>query len=123
MGINDEYSRDAYAYDLAPDSDEDSDEIDMELHPEDWQDMYSGELLDGWMALRVYADDHYLQLRAGYPDFVNLVLEPNRWSSTHQAPHLTWRVMWNLIAHLPIISDRVQPENFYGWAEIYVGYI
>jgi hypothetical protein len=121
MGQGDEYSRDAYNYDLAYDSDS-SDDFDPELHPEDWQDMYSGELLDGWMALRGYADDHYLRLHAGFPDFVNLVLEPTHWNLATQ-PNLTWQIMWNLIARLPIISDRVRPENFYGWAEIYVGYI
>ena len=40
MGINDEYSRDANNYDLAYESDG-SDEFDPELHPVDWQDMYS----------------------------------------------------------------------------------
>ena len=45
MGINDEYSRDAYNYELAYDSDG-SDEFDYELPEEDWQDWYSEELLD-----------------------------------------------------------------------------
>jgi hypothetical protein len=31
--------------------------------------------------------------------------------------------MWNLISNLPVISDRVQAENFFGWAEKYIGYL
>ena len=121
MGQGDEYSRDAYNYEMAYDSDS-SDEFDNELHPEDWQDMYSQELLDGWMEIRRYADEHYLQLRCGFHEFVELALEPKRWYYQGE-PNLTWMVLWNLISGLPIISDRIQAENFYGWAENYIGYI
>ena len=79
MGLNDEYSRDAYnTVDDAYDS-EGSDEFDPELHPEDWQDMYSQEILDGWMHLRSYLDQNYIKIRAGYPQFVELVLNPSKW--------------------------------------------
>ncbi len=121
MGINDEYSRDAYTYDLAYDSDG-SDDFDPELHPEDWQDMYSQELLDGWMIIRGYTDDNYLQIRATFPDFVNLVIKSDEWC-TSEHPHHTWIIMWNMIADLPIISERVQAVNFYAWAEKYIGYL
>lgn len=121
MGINDEYSRDAYNYDLAYDS-EDSDDIDHDLHPEDWQDMYSQELLDGWMKIREYAECNYMNLKASFPDFVDLVLESSRW---HQASETTidHRILWNLVRDMPVISDRVQAENFFGWAENYIGYL
>ena len=121
MGRNDEYSRDAYNYDLAYDSDG-SDEVDTDLHPEDWQDMYSQEILDGWMAIMDYSRDHYLNIPGTFPDFVELVLNPDGWYTSKQ-PHSTWSIMWNLISNLPIISERVQPQNFYAWAENYIGYL
>jgi hypothetical protein len=121
MGINDEYSRDAYNYDLAYDSDG-SDDFDPELHPEDWQDMYSQELLDGWMKIREYTESRYMNLRATYPKFAELVLDSNRWHQEQESarPHIE---IWNLISNLPVISDRVQAENFFGWAEKYIGYL
>ena len=121
MGQGDEYSRDAYNYDLAPDSDTDSDDVDLELHPEDWQDMYSQELLDGWMVMKDYLDENYVQIYGTFPKFVELVLDPTRWY-TNDEPYEQWVILWNLIARLPIISDRVQPQNFYAWAENYIGY-
>lgn len=120
MGINDEYSRDAYNYDLAYDSDE-SDDVDLDLHPEDWQDMYSQEILDGWMTMKGYLDERYIEIQGTFHDFVNLVLEPTEWY-TRENPQPIWRDLWNLIGNLPIISERVQPQNFYAWAENYVGY-
>jgi hypothetical protein len=120
MGQGDEYSRDAYNYDLAYDSD-DSDDVDFDLHPEDWQDMYSQELLDGWMVIRGYADEHYLPISGTFNDFVNLVLEPDLWY-TNANPHPSWVAMWNMMANFPIISERVQVKNFYAWAENYIGY-
>jgi hypothetical protein len=121
MGINDEYSRDAYNYDLAYDSDG-SDEFDHELHPEDWQDMYSQELLDGWMKIREFSDHNYINIRAKFPDFVDLVLGRVQWYQDRASDedHL---IMWNLINNLPVISERVQAENFFGWAEKYVAYL
>ena len=121
MGINDEYSRDAYNYDLAYDSDG-SDDFDTELHPEDWQDMYSQELLDGWMKIREYTDARYMNLRAKFPDFVDLNLDPFQWYQAHESSQ-THLDLWNLINNLPVISDRVQAENFFGWAENYVAYL
>ncbi len=121
MGINDEYSRDAYNYDLAYDSDTESDDVDLELHPEDWQDMYSQELLDGWMVMKNYLDENYVEIPGTFHDFVNLVLDPSKYY-TNAEPYNQWRVLWNLINRLPIISERVQAENFYAWAENYIGY-
>jgi hypothetical protein len=121
MGQGDEYSRDAYTYDLAYDSDG-SDEFDPELHPEDWQDMYSQELLDGWMKIREYVEARYTKLSAKFPDFVDLVLGRVQWFQD-RASAQTHVEIWNLLGNMPIIRDRVQPENFYGWAEKYVAYL
>jgi hypothetical protein len=118
MGINDEYSRDAYNYDLAYDSDE-SDDFDPELHPEDWQDMYSAELLDAWMIIRGFMEENYIKCVAHFPEFVDLVLHPANWYSTVQPP-TTHEIMWNMISNAPIVSDRVMAENFYAWAENYI---
>lgn len=120
MGLGDEYSRDAFVFEEAYDSDG-SDEFDAELHPEDWQDMYSQEILDGWMAIWGYADERYLPIQAKFPDFVQLVLNPQEWY-TQNAPQPVWRDMWGLICNMPIISERVQAPNFYAWAENYIGY-
>lgn len=119
MGINDEYSRDAYNYDIAYDSDG-SDEFDLELHPEDWQDMYSQELLDGWMKIREYTEAHYMNLKATFPNFVLLVLDSDRWNRS-QAANEHHRIMWNIISNLPVICDMIHAENFFGWAENYIG--
>jgi hypothetical protein len=120
MGINDEYSRDAYNYDLAYDSDE-SDDADLELHPEDWQDMYSQELLDGWMIIRGYSEERYMKITGTFNDFVELVLQPDEWY-TREEPQASWRAIWSMMQDLPIISERVQPHNFYAWSEKYIGY-
>ena len=120
MGINDEYSRDAYNYDLAYDSDG-SDEVDNDLHPEDWQDLYSQELLDGWMVMKQYLDERYIEIHGSFHDFVNLVLEPSAWYMRGN-PDQIWSDIWRLIGNLPIISERVQAPSFYAWAEKYIGY-
>ena len=123
MGINDEYSRDAYyEYNAGLDHEEDQDELDLELHPEDWQDMYSQELLDGWMYLRKYLDENYIKITAGFPDFVNFVLAPHLWY-TEDPPALWQQCIWNDISKIPVITDRVCPENFYAWVNNYVEYI
>jgi hypothetical protein len=120
MGRNDEYSRDAHEYELAYDSDE-SDEFDNELDPEDWQDMYSEELLDAWMNVRGILDENYIQYKAGYPDFVELVLHPTKWYSVQQ-PSLLQRTMWLAIKDAPIVGERLQAENFYAWSENFIDY-
>jgi len=122
MGINDEYSRDAYLVDGEAYDSEGSDEFDPELHPEDWQDMYSKELLDGWMHLRNYFEQNYIKCRAGYPQFVELVLDPSKWY-TNSEPGYVQTDLWNSIAGLPVISDRVVPQNFYAWVENYIDYL
>ena len=122
MGLNDEYSRDAYNYDGNAYDSDGSDDFDTELHPEDWQDMYSQELLDGWMKIRDYTEAAYMETRARFPDFVDLVINSVRWYSA-EPMSIHHETMWNLISNLPVISDRVQAENFFGWAEKYIGYL
>jgi len=118
MGLNDEYSRDAYNYEQAYESD-DSDEFDPELHPEDWQDMYSQELLDGWMKIREYTEARYIVNRATFNMFVHFVIDPRHWY-TVEAPHPTHEDLWDLIRNAPVIGERLWPENFYAWVENYI---
>lgn len=121
MGLGDEYSRDAFTYETIWDSD-DQDEFDNELEPEDWQAMYSDEILDGWMYIREFADENYLMIRADYPRFVALVMEPSRWFS--QSVPTDWqRTLWDKISKIQPISERVEPENFYGWVENFMRYL
>lgn len=120
MGLNDEYSRDAYTYDQAYDS-EDSDDFDPELHPEDWQDMYSQELLDGWMKIREFTETRYIKNTGTFDMFVDFVIDPRYWYTT-KPPASLYSELWGLIKSMPIICDRVIAENFYAWAEKYIEY-
>ena len=115
MGINDEYSRDAY-YEQTWDSD-DSDEFDPEIHPEDWQDLYSDDLLDGWTYLQEFVHDNHLRMKRGctFPTFVTLVMDSTRWRASDITPSETSRRAWGYIRRVKIIKDRVLPENFYTW--------
>ena len=121
MGLGDEYSRDAYNYDLAYDSEE-SDDFDSDLHPEDWQDMYSQELLDAWMKIREYTEIHYMKIDAGFPEFVDLVLEPHNWFGP-SVPTLDERIMWSSIKDMPIICDRLTQESFFVWTKKYMRHL
>jgi hypothetical protein len=122
MGINDEYSRDAYNYDLAWDSDAESDDFDSDLHPEDWQDMYSQELLDAWMKIREYTETHYMKIHAGFPEFVELVLDPQDWFGP-SVPTIDERIMWDSIKDMPIICDRLIQDNFFAWTKKYMRHL
>ena len=116
MGINDEYSRDAYTGDqFAYDSDG-SDEFDPFLDEESWQDMYSEELLYVWEKIHEYVYDNYLVVNdcCRFPAFVDFVLEPHNWQAT-MIPSLHAEQVWDKIKITPILIDRVFPENFYTW--------
>ena len=113
MGINDEYSRDAYNYDLAYDSDE-GPEVPEPLSPEDWQDWYSEELLDAWFRLRNYFETNYIRTRATYPSFVEFVMSPSKISATYE-PTETERILWNLISSIPVIQENIINVQFYHW--------
>lgn len=120
MGINDEYSRDAYIGDqYAYDSgDEAESALDDPLHPEDWQDWYSEQLLDAWMTIRQYADENYINLRVAYPDFVNFVMNSAMYSQPVEYPHPVTIQIWNTIKNIQVIRECVEPESFYNWFHI-----
>jgi len=121
MGLNDEYSRDAYNYEQAYES-EDSDDFDPELHPEDWQDMYSAELLDAWMSIREYLEDNYMKINTGYHKFVEFVLDPEVWTATG-TPGIHQCILWDKIKDKQIINERVEPDQFFAWSGNYLEYI
>ena len=121
MGLNDEYSRDAYAYEQIHDSDDSDDDFDPELHPEDWQDMYSDELLDAWMKIREYADENMMNNTGSYPLWVDFVLDGRKWF-TWDPPEPWQRVIWNAISRIPVVEERVSPEAFFGWSYHYITY-
>ena len=120
MGINDEYSRDAY-YEQTWYSD-DSDEPETDLHPEDWQDFYSDELLDGWTYLQEYLNSRYLILKNNctFPKFVELVMHPEKFVPRTQINQHA-NAAWSYVRRVSVIRSRVNPENFMTWFEIYVG--
>jgi hypothetical protein len=116
MGINDEYSRDAYLGDhYAYDSD-DSDDFDQYLDEESWQDMYSEELIYAWEHVQEYVYDNYLVLDRDctYPRFVAFVMEPHQlWPSSSPSAHA--EQIWNKIKRTPAIAERVTPGHFFTW--------
>jgi hypothetical protein len=121
MGINDEYSRDVYQGDHYVYDSDDHDDFDPELHPEDWQDMYSQELLDGWNFILEFIHDNFLPRKHActYPKFVELVLNPNKFGPTmYPTPLMT--DVWKRVRQVAIIRERVQPEQFYTWAGYFV---
>lgn len=122
MGINDEYSRDAHMYELAYDDESDDLPESNELDEEDWQDMYSTELLDAWMKIRDFVESNYIKIDAGYPQFVDLVIRPYEWVGSSD-PTPGEQYMWRQIKDIPVISERLSYENFYKWTEKYIKYI
>ena len=123
MGQNDEYSRDAYyEYDGAvPDLVDDEEDVDLEVHPEDWQDLYSQELLDAWMHLRDYVDQNYFRLKAGFPQFVEFVMDPSGWE-TDERPAAWQTLVWRSVKNVPVVNERITETNFYAWTNKYVEY-
>jgi hypothetical protein len=119
MGLNDEYSRDAFQGDnYVYDSDEQEEFI--ELSPEDWQDLNSQEILNAWMSIREYLEQNYINTTANYPDFVNLIMHPGQWR-TRSAPTNLQEALWTLAARQRVFRDNVEPENFYAWSDNYIG--
>jgi len=119
MGVNDEYSRDAYQYEQAWNSDEDSDEFDSQLDPEDWQAVYSEDLLDAWMIIYEELRVNYLSHTVKYSQFIEFVMEPWKWSPCSD-PSPTHRRLWTGIVTIETIHERVEEEQFYGWAQHYL---
>ena len=118
MGLNDEYSRDAYAFEDAHDTDSESSDFDPYLDEEDWQAMYSEELGQAWGLLQEYAWDNFLTLSCNYTMFVEFVLESDRWPPSDAFFHA--ERAWNKINDIPVVYERVQPGNFYTWFSRYI---
>ena len=119
MGINDEYSRDAYNYELAYESDDSVDSPDP-IHPEDWQDWYSEQLLDAWLTIRQMAEEDYTQVRTGFPQFVEFVMHPEEFY-TEEAVSQRVVAMWHQIKDIQVIRENIQIENFAAWSNINIG--
>lgn len=119
MGVNDEYSRDAYQYEQAWNSDDDPDEFDSQLDPEDWQAVYSEDLLDAWMIIYDELRINYLSHVVKYSQFVEFVMEPWQWSPCSD-PSPTHRRLWSGIVHIETIQERIEEDQFYGWAQQYL---
>lgn len=120
MGINDEYSRDAYNYENAYDSDGSSD-FDPYLDHESWQDMYSEELLNVWAAIQEYTYDKYISLshECTYPKFVDFVLNSGNYP-TSELYSFHADQMWNKIKIDTIIRERVSAYSFRPWIDSYI---
>ena len=80
MGINDEYSRDAYQFEQV--HEESDSEEDLELDPEMWESMYSDELFDGWAIFQEYVHSRYLTVKRNctFSKFSELVIRPEMYS-------------------------------------------
>jgi hypothetical protein len=119
MGINDEYSRDAYlSEDVGPDG-QDENAPDSPLHPEDWQDWYSEKLMDTWMSLRAIAEAHYVDnsvlSRAQYTQWVEFVMNPQEWGLGRDVrPSGIVPELWGGVCDVDILADVTfeQFQNF-----------
>jgi hypothetical protein len=120
MGLNDEYSRDAYQFEQVYDSD-DSDEFDYEVDPETWESLYSEELFDGWTIFQEYIYSNYLSVKntCTFSKFCDLVIRPDIYSSSEPFSNHAIRA-WNDIKRVKVVREKVLPENFYSWFTVYV---
>ena len=115
MGINDEYSRDAYTGDQYAYDSDGSDDFDPFLDDESWQDIYSEELIYAWEKIHEFVDDNYLLFDSStkFPHFVGFVMDCSKWRQTPMSFY--GEQIWDKIKDVPVIRERVQPENFYTW--------
>jgi len=119
MGVNDEYSRDAYDYELAYNSD-DSDDFETEpLHPEDYQDWYSEQLLDAWMTIREYTDSNYIQISVTYNDFVHFVMYHDEFYTEEEPDYIVLQ-LWNAIKNIQVIQENLTLEHFTEWVNTFI---
>jgi len=119
MGQGDEYSRDAYQYEQIWNSDDDSDEFDSQIDPEDWQAIYSEDLLDAWMIIYEELFKNYISHVVKYSQFMEFVMEPWKWrAQTDSAP--AHRLLWEQLSRIETIHERIQEEQFHGWAQEYL---
>lgn len=119
MGINDEYSRDAYDYQIAYDSDDSAESEPDPLHPEDYQDWYSEQLLDAWMTIREHADQYYMNLPVGFPRFVDFVMNPQSFY-TEEPPSVEIILIWEAVKNIQVIHENITRENFTDWMNTFV---
>jgi len=121
MGQGDEYSRDAYLGEhYVYNSDEDSDEFDSQLDPEDWQAVYSEDLLDAWMIIYDELQKNYLTHVVKYSQFVDFVMEPWKWGPSRRHPKPIHTRLWNEISTIETIDERVWEDQFHAWAQYYL---
>lgn len=75
MGLNDEYSRDAYLpEEVGTDPQHEVEEDPFEdFTQEDWEDWYSQDLLDMYMGMREWYESQYLPVPVTFNKFCDLV--------------------------------------------------
>ena len=119
MGINDEYSRDAYQYVQVWNSDDDSDDFESQIDPEDWQAVYSEDLLDAWMVIYDELQKNYITHVIKYAQFVEFVMDPWKWRAIVD-PWPVHRRLWVEISRIETIRERVSEDQFHGWAQTHL---
>jgi len=75
MGINDEYSRDAYLPEVVgvePQHEVEEDPFE-DFTQEEWEDWYSQDLLDMYMGMREWYESQYLPVPVTFNKFCDLV--------------------------------------------------
>ena len=120
MGVNDEYSRDAYQYEQICNSDEDPDEFDSQIDPEDWQAIYSEDLLNAWMIIYDELQRNYMTHVVKYSQFIDFVMEPWKWHPSRSDANSTHKRVWSEISLIETISERISEDQFHGWAQYYL---
>jgi hypothetical protein len=120
MGLNDEYSRDAYLPEDAGVHDDEDDNEPLPLHPEDWQDWYSEELLNLWFSLRSTADALFeeggILRHATYHRWVEFVMHPEDWGLECNIPQAGTIVaqLWDTVSTSELMREATyeQFRNF-----------
>jgi hypothetical protein len=123
MGINDEYSRDAYQFEQVHEDSDDQEEIDIEVEPEIWESIYSEALFDGWSLFQEFIHANFLITKSSctFTKFCELVIQPAIYRPCDTPSSLALRA-WNEVKRVKIVKDRVDPENFYTWFHTYVDF-
>jgi hypothetical protein len=122
MGINDEYSRDAYQFEQVHD-DSDDEEVDIEVDPEMWEAMYSEEIFDGWTIFQDYIHANYLTIQHNctFTKFSELLIRPEMYRDC-LSPSQQAYDCWEYVKQVNIVRNRVEPEQFYTWFHMYVNF-
>ena len=96
-------------HELSYESDECDDEPEP-LHPEDWQDWHSENLLDAWMGIREYCDMRYIKIKTTYPKFVEFIMKP---SGSSECRTQTEYDLWRGVSHYKLVGE----DQFYFWVQ------